>query len=74
MSSAETTPCHPRVQPSLIPVTMLGSAAGRTTRVLIERLVAPRVCAARKRTGGMWEMPSAVAIAMAAVELITITK
>jgi hypothetical protein len=58
----------------LIPVTMLGSAAGSTTRVLIARRVVPRVWAARSRTGGMWEIPSAVAIAIAVVELITITK
>ena len=74
ISSAETAPCQPRVQPSLIPVTMLGSAAGRMTVSGIAIGDVPSVFAARMYIGGIYRMPSEVAIATAGIALITITK
>ena len=75
MSSADTAPCHPRVHPSLIPVTTLGSAAGTITRHGMALRGVPSVL---RRTEVDWlesaMMPSEVDIATAATELMMMTK
>ena len=62
------------VQPSFTPVTIDGNAAGKITRNGIITPGVPNVRAARKKIGGIFRIPSAVAIAIAGAALITITK